>query len=67
MDRDVVVDTVAELMETNGIFLEVRRDRGLGRAVIVKKIQMDKMSDQEARDAIQWEAGTHPFDIDDVS
>jgi type IV pilus assembly protein PilM len=34
----------------------------------VKKIQMAMMSDDEARDAIQWEAEQHiPFDIDDVS
>lgn len=68
MDRDVVVDTIAELMETNGITTKSVVTAVSGRAVIVKKIQMDKMSDQEARDAIQWEAEQHiPFDIDDVS
>jgi type IV pilus assembly protein PilM len=68
MDRDVVVDTIAELMETSGI---ASRDVVIavsGRAVIVKKIQMNKMTDEEARTAIQWEAEQHvPFDIDDVS
>jgi type IV pilus assembly protein PilM len=68
MDRDVVVDTIAELMETSSI---ASRDVVIavsGRAVIVKKIQMSKMTDDEARLAIQWEAEQHvPFDIDDVS
>src|SRR5262245_6899693 len=68
MDRDVVVDTIAELMESNGISSKDVVTAVSGRAVIVKKIQMDKMSDQEARHAIQWEAEQHiPFDIDDVS
>jgi type IV pilus assembly protein PilM len=68
MDRDVVVDTVAELMELNEVTSKEVVTGVSGRAVIVKKIQMDKMSDQEARDAIRWEAEQHiPFDIDDVS
>lgn len=68
MDRDVVVDTIAELMELNEITSKEVVTGVSGRAVIVKKIQMDKMSDDEARDAIQWEAEQHiPFDIDDVS
>jgi type IV pilus assembly protein PilM len=39
-----------------------------GRAVIVKKIVMDKMSEDDAREAIYWEAEQHvPFDIDDIT
>jgi len=39
-----------------------------GRAVIVKKIVMDKMSAEAAREAIYWEAEQHvPFDIDDIT
>jgi type IV pilus assembly protein PilM len=38
-----------------------------GRAVIVKKVVMDKMNPDDAREAIFWEAEQHvPFDIDDV-
>jgi type IV pilus assembly protein PilM len=38
-----------------------------GRAVIVKKVVMDKMSTDDAQEAIFWEAEQHvPFDIDDV-
>lgn len=68
MDRDVVVDTIAELMEINEINTREVVTAVSGRAVIVKKIQMDKMTDDEARAAIEWEAEQHiPFDIDDVS
>jgi type IV pilus assembly protein PilM len=68
MDRDVVVDTIAELMEVNEISSRDVVTAVSGRAVIVKKIQMDTMSDDEAREAIRWEAEQHiPFDIDDVS
>jgi type IV pilus assembly protein PilM len=68
MDRDVVVDTIAELMELNGITSKEVVTGVSGRAVIVKKILMDQMTDAEARDAIRWEAEQHiPFDIDDVS
>lgn len=68
MDRDVVVDTIAELMEVNDIHSKDVITAVSGRAVIVKKIQMDKMTDDEARAAIEWEAEQHiPFDIDDVS
>ncbi len=68
MDREVVVDTIAELMEVNQISSKDVVTAVSGRAVIVKKIQMGKMTDAEARDAIQWEAEQHiPFDIDDVS
>lgn len=68
MDREVVVDTIAELMEVNEIAAKDVVVAVSGRAVIVKKIQMDKMSDEEARTAIQFEAEQHiPFDIDDVS
>jgi type IV pilus assembly protein PilM len=38
-----------------------------GRAVIVKKVIMDKMTPEDAQEAIFWEAEQHvPFDIDDV-
>jgi type IV pilus assembly protein PilM len=68
MDHDVVVDSIAELMEVNQITSKDVVAAVSGRAVIVKKIQMDKMSDDEARNAIRWEAEQHiPFDIDDVA
>jgi type IV pilus assembly protein PilM len=39
-----------------------------GRSVIVRRIPMEKMSEEEARQAIHWEAEQHiPFRIDEVS
>jgi type IV pilus assembly protein PilM len=68
MDHDVVVDTIAELMEVNAIGAKEVVAAVSGRAVIVKKIEMDRMTDEEARAAIHWEAEQHvPFDIDDVA
>jgi type IV pilus assembly protein PilM len=68
MDHDVVVDTIVELFEANEIAAKEVVTAVSGRAVIVKKIQMDVMDDEEAREAIRWEAEQHvPFDIDDVS
>ena len=38
-----------------------------GRDVIIKKIQMDRMKESEAREVIRWEAEQHvPFDIKSV-
>jgi type IV pilus assembly protein PilM len=39
-----------------------------GRAVIVKKILMDRLGEEEAREAIFWEAEQHvPYDVSDVT
>jgi type IV pilus assembly protein PilM len=67
MDRDMVIDAVRECFERAGI-----QDKGVvtavgGRSVIVKKIIMDKMTADDAQEAILWEAEQHvPFDIDDI-
>ena len=68
MDRQLVTDAISNLLEARGI-----RSRNVvaavsGRAVIVKKITMNKLSAEDARQAIQWEAEQHvPYDINDVS
>ncbi len=68
MDRQLVVETIQNLFES----LEIRRKQvasGVsGRGVIVKRITMERLPPQEAREAIQWEAEQHvPYDINDVS
>ncbi|MBD3162172.1 MAG: type IV pilus assembly protein PilM [Candidatus Eisenbacteria bacterium] len=68
MDRQLVVDTIQNLLEKTG----VRRRRvavGIsGRGVIVKKITMDRLDPKDAREAIHWEAEQYvPYDINDVS
>jgi len=68
MDRELVIEAIQEAAQTAGIPDEPVASAVAGRAVIVKKIVMDKMSEADAREAIYWEAEQHvPFDIDDIT
>ncbi|NNF06259.1 MAG: type IV pilus assembly protein PilM [Candidatus Eisenbacteria bacterium] len=68
MDRQLVVETIQNLWESKGISAKSVSTAVSGRAVIVKKIQMERMAPEDAREAIQWEAEQHvPYDINDVS
>ena len=68
MDRQLVTDAISNLFETRGI-----RSRSVvaavsGRAVIVKKITMNRLSAADAQQAVYWEAEQHvPYDVNDVS
>src|SRR5213593_1728604 len=68
MDRQLVTDAISNLFESREI-----RNRNVvaavsGRAVIVKKITMNKLSAEDAQQAVYWEAEQHvPYDINDVS
>jgi type IV pilus assembly protein PilM len=67
MDRGLVIDGIMECVEQSGITTDSVVSAVSGRAVIVKKVIMDKMSPEDAQEAIFWEAEQHvPFDIDDV-
>ncbi|MEZ4388341.1 MAG: type IV pilus assembly protein PilM [Candidatus Krumholzibacteriia bacterium] len=68
MDRELVIQALQECAEKAGLPREPVATAVSGRAVIVKKIVMDKMSEDDAREAIFWEAEQHvPFDIDDIT
>ncbi len=68
MDRLLVVDAIRECAAQAGIRGGEVVTAVSGRAIIVKKVLMDKMDKADAREAIFWEAEQHvPFDIDDVS
>jgi type IV pilus assembly protein PilM len=68
MDRELVIEAIQEAAQKAGIPDEPVASAVAGRAVIVKKIVMDKMSEADAREAIYWEAEQHvPFDIDDIT
>jgi len=68
MDRELVIQALQECAEKAGVGREPVATAVCGRAVIVKKIVMDKMSAEDAREAIFWEAEQHvPFDIDDIT
>jgi type IV pilus assembly protein PilM len=68
MDRQLVTDAISNLMESRGIKARQVVAAVSGRAVIVKKIVMNKLSQDDAKQAIYWEAEQHvPYDINDVS
>ena len=67
MNPGLVASTIDSLfseldIDRNNVIVSVG-----GRDVIIKPIQMDRMSKQDAREVIRWEAEQHvPFDMDDV-
>ncbi len=68
MDRQLVTDAISNLLESRGIKTRSVVAAVSGRAVIVKKITMNKLSAEDAQQAIYWEAEQHvPYDINDVS
>lgn len=67
MDRNLVIEGIQECMEDAGITSSDVVSAVSGRAVIVKKVVMDRMTPEDAQEAIFWEAEQHvPFDINDV-
>lgn len=67
MDRGLVIEGIRECFEQSGVSTTDVVTAVSGRAVIVKKVVMDKMAPEDAQEAIFWEAEQHvPFDIDDV-
>jgi type IV pilus assembly protein PilM len=68
MDRQLVVDAISNLLESRRITSRNVVAAVSGRAVIVKKITMNRLSADDAQQAIYWEAEQHvPYDINDVS
>jgi type IV pilus assembly protein PilM len=68
MDRQLVHEAITNLLETRQIRNREVVTAVSGRAVIVKKILMDRLSEEDAKEAIQWEAEQHvPYDVNDVS
>jgi type IV pilus assembly protein PilM len=67
MDPALVAATVRSVFESAGLR---RRDVVAavgGHDVIIKRIQMDRMSQNDAREVIRWEAEQHvPFDMENV-
>jgi type IV pilus assembly protein PilM len=70
VNREHLIDTVHDVVRQAGIKTSNKNVHSAvsGRSVIVRRIPMEKMSEQNARQAIQWEAEQHiPFRIDEVS
>lgn len=68
MDRQLVTDAISNLLDSRGIKSRQVVAAVSGRAVIVKKIAMARLSPEDAQQAVYWEAEQHvPYDINDVS
>lgn len=67
MDPGLVADTIRTLWAEAGIETKDVVTAVGGHDVIVKKIEMDRMKEEDARQVIRWEAEQHvPFDIQSV-
>jgi len=67
MDPGIVADAIKGLFATGGVKQKQVVTAVGGRDVIVKKIQMDRMKEADAREVIRWEAEQHvPFDMENV-
>jgi type IV pilus assembly protein PilM len=67
MDPVLVAETVRSVVDAAGLSSKEVVAAVGGHDVIIKKIQMDRMSEDEARDLVRWEAHQHvPFDMESV-
>ena len=67
MDPGIVADAIRGLFVSGGVKQKHVVAAVGGRDVIVKKIQMDRMKETDAREVIRWEAEQHvPFDMENV-
>ena len=67
MDPGIVADAIRGLYVTGGVKQKNVVAAVGGRDVIIKKIQMDRMQESDAREVIRWEAEQHvPFDMENV-
>jgi type IV pilus assembly protein PilM len=68
MDPGLVADAVRGALEAAGLKGKVSIVTAVGgRDVIIKKIQIERVKEQQAREIIRWEAEQHvPFDMESV-
>ena len=67
IDHVIVTEAIRGLFSMSGV--KQKKDVAAvgGRDVIVKRIQMERMREDEAREVIRWEAQNHvPFDMESV-
>lgn len=68
VNREHLIATIRDVLRNAGIKPKNVFSAVSGRSVIVRRIPMEKMSEEDARQAIHWEAEQHiPFRIDEVS
>ncbi|MEW6087493.1 MAG: type IV pilus assembly protein PilM [bacterium] len=67
VDANSIVEAIRKVITESNIKIKEVRVGLSGRSVIVKKIKMPLMTEEELRDSIHWEAEQHiPFSIDEV-
>jgi type IV pilus assembly protein PilM len=67
MDPQMVIDTVKSALQAAKLKPKRMVASVGGRDVMVKKIQMDRMKESDAREVIRWEAEQYvPFDMENV-
>lgn len=68
MDSGVVVEAIQKILSNQKIKLKNAALSVSGHSVIVKRITLPRMSQEELSDSIHWEAEQYiPFDIEDVN
>lgn len=67
MDPGIVTDAIRSAMEQAGVKSKEVVTAVGGRDVIIKKIQIERVKEQQARELMRWEAEQHvPFDMESV-
>ena len=67
MDPGIVTDAIRSAMEEAGVKSKNVVTAVGGRDVIIKKIQIERVKEQQARELMRWEAEQHvPFDMESV-
>jgi type IV pilus assembly protein PilM len=68
MNTNVIVDTIRELVQQQRVKTKQVVASVSGNAVIIKRVTLPQMSEDELEESIQWEAEQYiPFDINDVN
>jgi type IV pilus assembly protein PilM len=67
MDHGIVADAIRQTIAATGVKTKHIVAAVGGRDVIVKKISMERVKEQQARELMRWEAEQHvPFDMESV-
>ncbi len=67
MDPAIVTEAIRNVMQSAGIKSKEVATAVGGRDVIIKKIQIERVREQQARELMRWEAEQHvPFDMESV-
>ncbi|HKG93297.1 MAG TPA: type IV pilus assembly protein PilM [Gemmatimonadaceae bacterium] len=67
MDPGIVADAIRTALDAAGVKSRDVVTAVGGRDVIIKKIQIERMKEQQAREVLRWEAEQHvPFDMESV-